>query len=461
MDSEQAHLRHAVSEPATVTATNDVNGTITVLTRSGHRYTLETLDTYGRGSVVPVLTDPDNPDENWVRLIAEPDDATDWESTGLAALLLAGLLVCRADSARRARRRLLAGEHPALATQVRTDEFGRVTVFAADDRVYRTPLAVIPGTRVVGQSGRWHPHVQPAAHTGPDADEIARFGRLWRGENRPGDSSGEATPYLPAALTGSESATLLGRFATGSWVAVVTDSGTLLLPDAPLRRPGHGRITLPWRRNTAEATDRSSPSYWLADPSRRPVDAVGASTPGPPVTARRPLRVRLSGALVALAGLAVAPTVVLIGLPDDSWIDRLTMLWGGGWLVAAGVTRVTWRLILDRRQIIVARTLTVLRLPWERVHGVRIDGHRVAVAYEPTNIVVLESLRAPGYLADPTGRANDADRVAIVMSWLRELALAAGRTGARPRTVVHLPVLVALLCYATLVAAAAWWHSRH
>jgi hypothetical protein len=112
---ERGHLAAAEQVTGRVVAVDEEDSSITVEApaRAGpRRVTLGVLDTwtYPRGDTIPVLLDVRDP--SWARLVAEPQDATGWESAGLLALLLAVLVIARGLRARRARERLWTGGAP-------------------------------------------------------------------------------------------------------------------------------------------------------------------------------------------------------------------------------------------------------------------------------------------------------------------------------------------------------------
>jgi hypothetical protein len=149
--TEQGHLAAAEQVTGRVVAVDDEDSSITVeapASTGPRRVTLGVLDTraYPPGGAAPVLLDSGDP--MWARLVAEPQDATGWESVGLGVLLLAALVVGRGLHARRARERLLAGERPALRVWVVPDEAGDAVVFADDggrpDVATASPVARLP-----------------------------------------------------------------------------------------------------------------------------------------------------------------------------------------------------------------------------------------------------------------------------------------------------------------------------
>ena len=437
---EQDHLNRAEATVAMVVGVNDEDYTITLVTRSGQRHTIEVLDDYPIDSRHTVFTDPADP--SWIRLAAEPDDATMWETGGLLCLVFAALLWWRAVSARRARAWLLTEAQPALAARLHTDDNGNVLIVAADDRYGRHPLVVVPGACAVraGLLPGDPDEVYLDEDREPDWEDVAAFGRWWRGEEVV-----DHTRWLPADAV---RATVLGRFAEGDWVAVVTDDA-VLLPNGPLR-PARPSLGMPWG-NRSGAIDR------YGAPPGRLATATGLPTvPEPPITIRQPDRVRLVGLIGALAGLVGVPAAILLGLPGG-WYEHGMAIWTGGWLTLGGVWRISRRLVLDRQGILVFRRLTALYVPWERIPGVRLDGDQIALAVEPDEVFMF------GPLADPdrAGPEARAERVAAVMCWLRERALAAGHTHASRYTTVHPVAVAAVVGYAAVVAAALWWHSRY
>jgi hypothetical protein len=90
---------------------------------------LPALDTYPEGSHQPVRVDL--ADRGWVRLVAEPDDHTDWLSLSVGTGILALLMLSHARGRAMNRRRLADGDWPGVGVTVRVIG-AEVWVSAAD-----------------------------------------------------------------------------------------------------------------------------------------------------------------------------------------------------------------------------------------------------------------------------------------------------------------------------------------
>ena len=262
------------------------------------RVTVGVLDTgaYPRGSTTPILLDSGDP--TWARLVAEPQDATGWESAGLVALLRAVLVMGRGLQVRRARERLWTGEHPALRVWVVPDEVGDAVVFADDGTrpdvltarpVARLPLAWVPDEADDSQHERADAVVAGSAHPLPedgwpgeagddewDLATQASFGRAWRGEERPDD----VEPFDLSGLA-PEPAVLIGSLHDRGWALLLTEDD-VLRPSGPLRlhrgspAPLHHRRPRVAARTTAvRPVARSAQGRGRPRPRRRRLVAAG------------------------------------------------------------------------------------------------------------------------------------------------------------------------------------------
>ena len=479
--TERGHLVAAEQVSGRVAAVDDENGSITVEapTRTGpRRITLGVLDTgtYPQGGTTPVLLD--SGDATWARLVAEPQDATGWESVGLVALLLAVLLVGRGMQARRARVRLWTGEHPALRVWVAPDEVGDAVVFADDgarpdvltaNPVARLPLAWVPNEEndgddelsdaLVAASGRPLPAARWPGETDEEWDLAtqASFGQAWRGE---GDAD-NVEPFLPSGSE-PEPAVLLGSLRDRGWAVLLTEDD-VLRPAGPLRlhRPSPGssaagaRLRLlarlpfgPWSTRAGDERHRGDDEDPLL-----PGVPVRPAQPGPiglPMVAAGPVRMRAVGLCMLAVALAGVPALLL--LTDLGWYERGLAVLVGGRVLLGGTARLLEQVRLSHTHLQVVGSYRRHSVPWERLHGVRRDGSRLAIAWQPDVVAEVGPFRADA--TDVSAEAR-AERLGAVMLTLRRRAfvdVAAGRPArSRPG-----PAWGLLAGYAALVGMALW-----
>lgn len=155
---------------------------------------------YRVGDQVPVLADG-----QWVRLVAEPEDATFWLTLGFGAYFLVLLLVVRTWR----RRSLWDGALPSIA--VRLEPIGAQRLLLRSSQ--GAPMAVVRTSAEV-------PLPDP-----PYTDED-HFGRVWRGE--------EPEPEPPEFFE----VTVAGELCYGGRVALLVDNSLLAIATlAPPRRP--------------------------------------------------------------------------------------------------------------------------------------------------------------------------------------------------------------------------------
>lgn len=469
---ERRHLDRAVPTEARVISIDDDNSTITLESPLAGRRRISVVDTtsYPEGSTVALLIEPS--DRRWARLVAEPSDDTDWESAGLGCLLLAVLLWWRELAGRRARRRLLDGKQPVLAVRVGSDRDGNALVFPAEARA-RKPLAIMAVRWSSAEPDDLEPLEESWDDAVADAEEVAEFGRAWRGESR-GEDGGEA--LAPGAVTPShrrelEPATVVGEFVDGGWVALVTEH-EVLLPERPLRL-AQPSLRSQWRRwpwgrrtggsrNPAEGPPpaHGSDGDWI-DAGRFPGRAVTAgdpeilkTQPGLPHLLRPARRQRLAG-LVMLLSLVVVPIAVAVGLPEG-WYEHLVVIALGGFLAFDGLERAIRDLRLTRQEITVTTAMRIHHIPWEQFHGVRVDHQHLYLAWGPGLAMRVGPFETAG---SPEPRSRRLEQVGAWMMTLRARALAAGSPG-RPVRSTPGPGVVMLAGYALLVIASLWWRWR-
>jgi hypothetical protein len=451
---EDRHRAVAATQVVQIVAIGDKK--ITVVLASGARHTVAVSDVarYPTGSSVPVLTDPGDP--AWVRLVTEADDPTGWAAGAFGGAAAALAVMAREAVGRRARRRLVTSRQPGIQVRIMTDERAAVLVYAADDARGERPLAVVPvrwasGPAEPGPPGSDQPGVSDGI--GGSADERA-FGRAWRGE-----VSEDVTAPV---------ATLVGRMHDDAWPAFVigasaggTSAGgdTVLLPTAPLRTFRSPPSSW-WRllRGGRTASGDTGSGYRLPG---RPIPVRGdVRVPGLPAAVRGPGRYRVAGAVTLAGGLLGAPIAVLLGL------DVLPAVWLGGILLANGLFAMGRRVILDTDRLTVRGPMVIHRVPWEHLHGARLVGDRLVLAWTPAAVVAVGPFAPAG---DRPGQREQAEWTGAAMMLLRERAGAAGPAAdpgvdAPPpegAAVSRAPgpgvVLVGLYI---LLVAAAWWHAQ-
>jgi hypothetical protein len=455
---EQRHLDRAVQSHARVLAVSEEDSTITVGPPSGGRHRLGVMDAtiYPRGSTVALLVDPADP--HWARLVAEPLDATGWQSAGLGCLALAGLLSWRELAARRARGRLLVGEHPVLEVGVQPDRTGNALVLPADvvaGGAAGRPLAVLAVHWSSADPDGDAPADADCLDEAPDAEEVAAFGRAWRGEGS-GDAFG-GEEGSPPSLAEPELAALVGELVEGGWAAIVTDDA-LLLPQAPLRaerRPlGAG-----WRRLAGllrlERDGDEEVEDLLRLPGQPVTDSRRVDTPPLPHILLPPPRQRLTG-LLMLLGLVAAPIGLAAGLAQG-WYEHVVLIGFGASFTYGGLVRLGRRVTLTRPGFTIGTGVRNIHVPWERFHGARVDRDHLHLAFEPDLAVQVGPFAAGG---PPRRPGHDLQQVAALMMSLRTRALAAGSAG-RPVRSSPGPVIPGLGVYALLVIASLWWRFRH
>ncbi len=484
---EDDHIAAAGVESVQIVAVGD--GRITVVLASGLPHTVVVSDAgiYPTGSSVRVLTDPGDPD--WIRLVAEPDDPSGWAAGAFGAVAVALALMSREFVGWRARRGLVTGRHRGVQVRIMTDERGAALVYAVDDVVGERPLAVVPvrwASGMVGSESDGSGQFGVPGVPGGWADERA-FGRAWRGE-----VSEDVTAHV---------ATLVGGMHDDAWPAfVIGDSAgsdsvlgepaaaesvcdDVLLPTAPLRTfrspPGTwwrfvrgGRISRVARTGSGSGSGSDDSAYGLPG---RPVPASDdAGVPDLPAVVRGPGRYRAAGAAALGAGLLGAPIAVLLGL------DVLPAAWLGGILLANGLFAIGRRVVLDDDRLTVRGAMFAHSVAWECLHGVRLVGDRLVLAWEPATVVAVGPFAPVG---ESPGRREQAERTGAMMMTLCARSGASGADASAsastdtdtsggasadpalsPRgAVTRAPGFGFMVAgaYILLIAAAWWWHVHH
>ncbi|SDJ26008.1 hypothetical protein SAMN05444157_2513 [Frankineae bacterium MT45] len=220
-----ARARHALANVIGIDA-NNVVVTLNVLDPTGRSrpVKVDVVDTapYHIGGVVPILDDP--ADSGWVRLRAEPQDVTMWETGAWLAILLASVLVGRELLRRRAVQRLLVGEHPGIAVRTSHDGLDSWSIFATNQSRLRDKVADEIGVFATSPGvGRW---------SRPLGSEIREVDGVEHIEYRSSEDS-----YRPTL----QDAVLLGALRHGG-IALLVTADALIAPSQPLRI----RATPPW-----------------------------------------------------------------------------------------------------------------------------------------------------------------------------------------------------------------------
>jgi hypothetical protein len=290
-----------------------------------------------------------------------------------------------------------------------------------------------------------------------DAATAASFGRAWRGESDPHDEDEEfhLVRFAP------ERAVLLGSLRDRGWAALLT-ADRVLVPSGPLRT-GHlaandasrlpsllARLPIgPWREADADPNDVADPSDNDGLPGI-PVQATVHDLPVLPVLAATPTRLRATGLAAMVAAMAGAPAALV--LLDLDWFGRAMVAFGGGSVLVGGVARALQHVRLTHSFLEVTGAWRVEQVPWERLHGVRRDGSRLAIAWEPDMVAEVGPFQAPECTP---GQAERAEQLGAMMLRLRERALVIGARG-RPTSGRPGPAWPFVAAYSALVGVALW-----
>jgi hypothetical protein len=467
--SENAHRAAAVTVDGRVSSVDAENITIVVRVPSGgdHRFEVYDTETYPVGSTTPVRVEPGS---DWAELVAEASDRTMWiTAAGLAwvATTAAGWRYLRRRSVLR---RSASGPREAVHVRVRPDGYGGI-VYAGDD---------VHGTRALATiGGDWarRPDVRlEFGHAGTGAAEVdpEAFRRSWRADAVPPEGPRDVVPVRAPRFSGATTpALLVGGRAAGDWALLLTGEW-LLRPSAPIRvaRSGERRgVPDPALPGTAlpatgphgdDVFDRDRLDEDDADdepPGRRASAHDLRGEPALPLTLHAPLRTRLLGALRAVAGLLSPPLVVVAGFTDDL-VLLLGCLVAGVTAVVTGVYGMTLGVRFDAEAITFRGLLRNRRVPWERVHGARIDeDHVVVIAHEPADLVFLGPFGRGPWPAGAPDDATVATQVAALAEHLRERALSGGVHGGGPATSPG-PGALGVVLFAAVAAATLWWHTQ-
>jgi len=463
--TEDAHLRRAVVVQAQVVARDPGNDRIRVRTEPApglpareHALDVQDLGPYRLRAQVPVRVDPAS--AGWMRLVAEPDDVTYWLTLTYGSLLVALVLAGSELGGRQARRRLCTGTHPACAVRVAPDRSGRALLLPVEqgprigtgrDRTDSTepvPLARMAVFLAEPRGQRPAPESEPE-ESDPDgwsSEDQASFGRAWRGEETADDE-----PLGPDQDL-AEDAVLIGDLRYGGWAALLTQDA-ILLPAGPLRPPPSRNAALVWLREHTGIRPSPEDDDDLEDQVARgelpgvpvPADRLMVEPPLPLTVRAVPLSRVLGGAMILLA-LVVAPLAEF--WLARTWWSRLPVFLVFSQLLTAGSHRAAFAVTLDRDRLRVNTGAMIHNVPWGRLHGVRILGEHLVLAWEPDVLLELETVDLPPLLRT---HGRDPEQLAALMMRLRErssLAPPPGPTRQRPGLLWPLMALLILECAA-------------
>jgi hypothetical protein len=221
-------------------------------------------------------------------------------------------------------------------------------------------------------------------------------------------------------------------------------SGTTGAPPRLLARLPFG----PWRTQRGDEGQHGE-----VDDALLPGIPVRAAHAGPidlPMVAAGPARTRAVGLGMLTAALAGVPALLL--LTDLGWYERGLAVVIGGRVLLGGTSRLFERVRLSHTHLQVVGSYRVHSVPWERLHGVRRDGPRLVIAWQPDVVAEVGPFRADGTDGNDEARA---DRLGAVMLTLRERAFVDVAVG-RPARSRPGPAWGLLAGYAASVGMALW-----
>ncbi len=282
-------------------------------------------------------------DGTWRRLAAEPHDAFAWQllflATGLpgGSMLLTGLL---------ARRRAAALRHvplPVMRVRERSDDTGRIWLYAGDDDTARTPLF----------SGRF------TARPDTEGPETV---------HNDGDDADEDEPFT--IDTRLHEAVMFGAPYEGGELALATTDRdhrpVMIHTVGPIRlpRPGKGPALSTKETDTAPELPRAQTPF--------ATDGVPAGM----VPAQQPLRwgpgplARAGGAAWALCIVAAFAFLVHL-LVTEGFGWKVLLLPGPLTMAGPAASRLNWRVTADRSGLWLTGPWRVRHIPWEKLRAVR------------------------------------------------------------------------------------------
>lgn len=376
--AEAAHMRVAQRQEAIVTLVDQSTEEIDVRLTDGAVHRLEVADTgpYPRSSSTPVLVDPTDP--SWMRLVAEPADFTMWlAGSSLCGVLLSLLLVWQVVGAR-ARWRLLSSSTGGVDVRVS---------LAGPRRVNIHPL---------GQG--W---VRPVASfvAAANPGEVALVctpATTWSDD-----------PWRHLEAPELRTATVVGNFADGGWIAIVGQDG-VLLPRTTLR-VARGDSEGGKRGRTSPAVETAVRTVYQSDP--------GAKVPQLPlsVAATQWTLRALRGWLVAAVSLVVSAVVAAMsGSVKVPW----QILPVGGYFFIFGAALIRARIVLSHAGFESHGVWRTYIVPWSQVTEVARSGNRLLVAV-PDGVIALPEVSG-------SQLSERVDEVGRAMTALRDRAQAVG-----------------------------------
>lgn len=288
---------------------------------------LEPLDDLPEGSVQRLLVDPADP--RWVRLVAEPADATGWLSLSVGLGLLASLLAWRAVETQGARRALSAGGQPGVRGRFVHSPAGECLLLPADEDVVVALFDTDPAPE-------------------PDASDLD-----------------------------AENGVVFGDLRERGWVAVVGPRG-LILPRGPLRVERR-----PERFDVAEL----GPDRELSDVGTPVTAGDPAALNSLPVVVRAPRPQRLLGAAM-VAGAPVAAGLFTWYVAEGP-LDLVPPVLIGSALVGAGVNRLWSALHVATDGVVTDSGYRARTLSWGGVRAVRVDHDAVHLEWEDGDLEMV------------------------------------------------------------------------
>ena len=349
--AEDAHLSRSVRVDARVADGPDDAQTFTPVVDvpgAARAAELIPLEWYPEGSTQPILLDPR--DDDWARLVAEPDDQTGWLVAAGCTLLLALVLASSELSVRRSRTQLSTGAHAGLTVRIVRVPDGEVLVLASDRDLVVATFRSSP------------------------VDLRDHDGRL------------EDAPQVVAAV-------LFGDLRQGGWVAAQS-AGELVLPESPLRPERHPIRYSEQLFNDPDEEFDVDPDTVGEEVLRRVVPAADSL----PITAVNPTWLRAVGAVLTVGVVVVGPYAAW------NWTEGLGELWGclvlGGTALGRTVTWFSSGLTITRTAVVTDSGFFRRVMPLSLVDAVRVDGDTIylvstdeAISFEPCPDVTPTSAR--------------------------------------------------------------------
>ncbi|MGW2103789.1 hypothetical protein ACWCPX_40215 [Streptomyces olivaceoviridis] len=310
---------------------------VRVRTEDGRRLILSASypEDYRRGATVTVLEDG-----TWRRLASEPYDAFAWQLLVLATALPGGSMLVTGLLARRHAAALRHLPLPVMRVRERSDDTGRIWLYAGDDDTARAPLF----------SGRFTAHQpdteEPEAAYDADEDEPFTI------DTRLHEAVMFGAPYEGGEL-------VLATTDRGGRPVVIHTVGPIRLP-----RPCKGPAL------STEETD-TTPEL--------PRGGTPSATDGVPVgmvPAQQPLRwgpgalARVGGAAWALC-IVAAFAFLVHQLVTEGFGWKVLLLPGPLALAGPAANQLNWRVTADRSGLWLTGPWRVRHIAWEKLRAVR------------------------------------------------------------------------------------------